>query len=59
MTERPWILPLTAAHDAALVGGKAASLSRLINAGLPVPPGFALTTAAFDAWRDEIGRAHV
>ena len=52
MTERPWILPLTAAHDAALVGGKAASLSRLINAGLPVPPGFALTTAAFEAWRD-------
>ena len=52
MNDRPWILPLAAAHDAALVGGKAASLSRLINAGLPVPPGFALTTAAFEAWRD-------
>ncbi|MDP3072483.1 MAG: PEP/pyruvate-binding domain-containing protein [Opitutaceae bacterium] len=52
MNDHPWILPLAAAHDAALVGGKAASLSRLINAGLPVPPGFALTTAAFEAWRD-------
>jgi pyruvate,water dikinase len=52
MNERPLILPLAAATDVALVGGKAASLARLINAGLPVPPGFALTTAAFAAWRD-------
>ncbi len=55
MNERPWILPLSAAHHASLVGGKAASLARLINAGLPVPPGFAITTAAFEAWR-EVGR---
>jgi phosphohistidine swiveling domain-containing protein len=52
MIARPLLLPLAAAHDSALVGGKAASLSRLINAGLPVPPGFVLTTAAFEAWRD-------
>lgn len=34
--------------DRALVGGKAASLAELTRAGLPVPPGFVLTTAAFD-----------
>lgn len=30
-----------------LVGGKAANLGALIQAGLPVPPGFAVTTHAF------------
>ena len=34
------------------VGGKAASLGEMTGAGLPVPPGFALTTAAFRASRD-------
>jgi cytochrome P450 len=37
-----------AAGDVELVGGKAASLGSLIDAGLPVPPGFAVTTAAFE-----------
>ena len=31
------------------MGGKAASLERLARLGFEVPPGFALTTAAFDA----------
>src|SRR5205809_4579824 len=31
----------------ALVGGKAASLGALIRAGLPVPDGFCITTAAY------------
>ncbi|HWV85110.1 MAG TPA: cytochrome P450 [Capillimicrobium sp.] len=35
--------------DPALVGGKAASLASLTRAGLPVPDGFVVTTAAFDA----------
>ncbi|MEA2383334.1 MAG: hypothetical protein QOH72_3305 [Solirubrobacteraceae bacterium] len=35
------------ADDVALVGGKAASLGTLLQAGLPVPPGFAVTTAGF------------
>ncbi len=35
------------ATDPALTGGKAASLSRLRRAGLPVPAGVVLTTAAF------------
>lgn len=30
-------------------GGKSAGLQRMIAAGLPVPPGFVVTTAAFDA----------
>src|SRR5512137_468357 len=32
------------------VGGKGASLSRLANAGLPVPGGFHVTTAAYRAF---------
>ncbi|HXR11813.1 MAG TPA: PEP/pyruvate-binding domain-containing protein, partial [Gaiellaceae bacterium] len=35
--------------DVALVGGKSAHLGDLIQAGFPVPPGFAVTAAAFDA----------
>jgi pyruvate,water dikinase len=33
--------------DLARVGGKCASLGALLEAGLPVPPGFAVTTQAF------------
>jgi pyruvate,water dikinase len=41
--------------DAALFGGKSASLGELIAAGIPVPPGFALSTAGFDAFVGEAG----
>lgn len=34
--------------DHARVGGKNASLGTMIQAGLPVPPGFAVTTAAYE-----------
>lgn len=34
------------------VGGKASSLGEMTGAGLPVPPGFALTTQAYRASRD-------
>ncbi len=37
--------------DPAQVGGKAAHLARLTAAGLPVPPGFVITTAAYREWR--------
>jgi cytochrome P450 len=37
--------------DAAVAGGKGASLANLSRAGLPVPAGFVVTTAAFDAVR--------
>ena len=36
------------AGDRAAVGGKAASLGQLLRAGIPVPPGFAVTVAAFE-----------
>jgi pyruvate,water dikinase len=36
--------------DLAEVGGKAANLGELVRAGLPVPPGFVLTTAAYAAF---------
>jgi phosphohistidine swiveling domain-containing protein len=32
------------------IGGKGQSLARLASAGLPVPPGFHITTAAYDAF---------
>src|SRR3989442_8220696 len=35
-------------HDLALAGGKGANLGELIRAGFPVPPGFVVTTAAYD-----------
>ena len=34
------------------VGGKAASLGEMTGAGLPVPPGFAVTTAGYRAAHD-------
>ena len=39
--------------ELAVVGGKGASLARLVNAGLPVPDGFHVTTAAYGAFVDE------
>ncbi len=44
-----YCLPLHAAGATLdLVGGKGAALARLASAGLPVPPGFQLTTAAYE-----------
>ena len=39
----------SARGEATTMGGKAASLDRLARLGFAVPPGFSLTTAAFDA----------
>ena len=36
--------------DLPLVGGKASKLGELVREGLPVPPGFILTTEAYDAF---------
>src|SRR5215204_6518826 len=45
--------------DIALAGGKGTNLGELSRADLPVPPGFILTTAAYDAFveSNEIGEA--
>lgn len=49
MTECPSVLPFgsLATEFHAQVGGKCASLGVMMQAGLPVPPGFAITTRAF------------
>ncbi len=41
-------VPLAEAGDEGRYGGKSAALSRAIRAGLPVPPGFALSVDAVD-----------
>ncbi|MBO0796803.1 MAG: hypothetical protein J2P36_38475, partial [Ktedonobacteraceae bacterium] len=43
------VTPLAGLHrdQLALVGGKAANLGEMISAGLPVPPGFCVTTHAY------------
>jgi hypothetical protein len=38
--------------DRECVGGKAANLGAMIQAGLPVPRGFCVTTEAFELWLD-------
>ncbi|MFM6848867.1 MAG: PEP/pyruvate-binding domain-containing protein [Terrabacter sp.] len=40
-----------------LLGGKCASLVTMTAAGMPVPPGFAVTTLAYDRFVDEAGIA--
>jgi pyruvate,water dikinase len=40
-------------NDAALAGGKGASLGEMIQAGIPVPPGFVILTSAFDKFLEE------
>jgi pyruvate,water dikinase len=53
--ERPVVsLAACGAGDVARVGGKAASLGTLTQAGFPVPDGFAVTTAAYDAALDGV-----
>ncbi|AKT43293.1 phosphoenolpyruvate synthase [Chondromyces crocatus] len=48
-SKSPWVLPFSSIGEAEvpLVGGKAGSLGALRSAGLPVPDGFCVTTAAF------------
>lgn len=60
MTAVPPVVELAEAHryDAAVLGGKAAALARQAAAGLPVPPGFVVTTAgAVGAWEEAVAVA--
>jgi pyruvate,water dikinase len=41
--------------DNALFGGKSSALGELIAAGIPVPPGFAVSTSAFRGFVEEAG----
>jgi phosphohistidine swiveling domain-containing protein len=49
MTHTAWFDELRK-DDIALAGGKGANLGELSHAGLPVPPGFVVTTTAYDAF---------
>ena len=42
-------------NDLALVGGKSANLGELIKAGIPVPPGFAVTSYAYREFIERTG----
>jgi cytochrome P450 len=58
-TARVYAAPFaTCGEEVTVVGGKGASLACLAAAGLPVPPGFVVTTAAFDAARAVDGIRH-
>jgi phosphoenolpyruvate synthase/pyruvate phosphate dikinase len=51
-----YVLPLADERAAlAVAGGKGASLARLVRAGLPVPPGCHVTTAAYRQFVAENG----
>ncbi len=43
--------------DVPIVGGKNASLGEMINAGMPVPPGFAVTAYAYEKFIEQTGIA--
>src|SRR5438132_11046680 len=49
------ILPFVLVHSehVDLVGGKGLSLGLMATAGLPVPPGFCVTSAAYRRWRGQ------
>ena len=51
VAQQPYILPLHELDRSqlALAGGKAANLGETLKAGLPVPPGFCVTTHAYAA----------
>ncbi len=51
MPEAPLVLPFSdpRCRQVALAGGKGASLATMTAEGLPVPPGFVVTSAAFEA----------
>jgi pyruvate,water dikinase len=57
MPERPAAIPFDGlvAEQHPLVGGKCASLGTMSQAGLPVPPGFAVTTEVFVGARTDSG----
>ena len=49
MEAYPWIVPLSKADGAAsVVGGKAANLARLAQAGFHVAPGFCIAIGAYE-----------
>src|SRR5437764_4353580 len=56
-SSRDFVLPLSALHRdmLELAGGKAANLGELTNAKFPVPPGFCVTTSAYELVATDAG----
>src|SRR5689334_15105147 len=50
--DRPWVYDFETApaQDRDLLGGKGAGVAAMTQAGLPVPPGFTITTEACTAY---------
>ncbi|WP_233738230.1 PEP/pyruvate-binding domain-containing protein [Halocatena pleomorpha] len=61
--KKPHVVSLSAADDGtadrALLGGKGAALTRLVDAGLSVPAGFCVTTVAYRELLDEETRTMI
>lgn len=54
MDSDPWVIPLAAAScDEQRIGGKAAQLARLHQAGFRIAPGFCVTVAAYEQFLRE------
>jgi pyruvate,orthophosphate dikinase len=68
MTEKKWVYSFSEVEAAeesvggdweevrALLGGKGAGLADMTRAGVPVPPGFSVTTEACNSYLDAEGR---
>ena len=54
-TSPRWVMPFSEgrASDKFLLGGKGANLAEMVRIGLPVPPGFIVTTEACNVYRAE------
>ena len=46
-------------EDVPLVGGKCANLGEMLSAGIPVPPGFAVTATAYKRFIEELSLIHI
>lgn len=54
MSSASLVIPLSQATDIELAGGKAVNLAQMLNAGLPVPNGFVVTTAAYRSFGEAL-----
>jgi len=67
--KKPWVYLFSEVEEAekavdgdweairGLFGGKGANLAEMVRIGLPVPPGFTVTTEACNAYLDEGGNS--
>ena len=53
-----WIFEDVGIEHNNMVGKKCANLGEMRRAGIPVPPGFALSLTAYEKFMDETGAIH-